>query len=333
MSAPLRYNDGNHLEEKVCPVEMFVPTLTQMLMMFVLIFVGFVLRRTRRLPENANVVMSRMELYAFTPALFLHSQMTKCTMENFSQHWPLMLQGLGVTLAGIALALPLSRLFVKKEGYTRFVYRYAMSFGNFGFMGNFIVLGVFGSDMFFLYGLFTLGMNILCNSYGLYILIPKEQGTSFAANLKKGILTPPVIATLCGMALGMTGAAQYLPEFFVKALDSAGNCQGPVAMLLAGFVVGGYSLKEMLLNKKVYIASAVRLILLPLAAVMLLRLLGAGHTAQVLTLIAVGTPLGLNTVVYPSAFGGDPKPGASMALISHTLSVISIPLMYLLLFG
>ena len=39
--------------------------------------------------------------------------------------------------------------------------------------------------------------------------------------------------------------------------------------------------------------------------------------------------LGLNTIVYPAAYGGDTKTGASMAMISHVLSVITIPLMYL----
>lgn len=314
-------------------MEVFSLTLTQMLLMFVLIALGFVLRKKRVLPENANVVMSRLETYAFTPSLLLYSQLTRCTVENFSQHWSLILTGFLVTLAGIALSFPLSRLFVKKPSYQRHVYQYAMSFGNFGFMGNFIVLGVFGSDMFFRYSLFTLGMNILCNSFGLYILIPKEKGASLLTNLKRGVLTPPVIAMLCGMALGLTGLGQYLPDFFLNALNSAGSCQGPVAMLLAGLVVGAYNLKEMLLNKKVYVASFVRLLILPALAVLLLRALGADNTVQLLALIAVGTPLGLNTVVYPSAYGGDPKPGASMALISHTLSVITIPVMYLLLFG
>ena len=40
-------------------------------------------------------------------------------------------------------------------------------------------------------------------------------------------------------------------------------------------------------------------------------------------------PLGLNTIVYPAAYGGDTKTGASMTMISHVLSVITIPLMYL----
>ena len=314
-------------------MEVFSLTLEQMLMMFALIALGFVLRKYRRLPENANVVMSKLEVNAFTPALLLYSQMTKCTVENFSRYWPLIIIGTLVTLGGIALSFPLSRLFVKEDNYRRKVYQYAMSFGNFGFMGNFIILGVFGSDMFFRYGLFTLGMNILCNSFGLYILIPKEKGARFMQSLKKGLLTPPIIAMLCGMVMGLTGVGKYLSAFILKALDSAGNCQGPVAMLLAGFVIGGYDMKEMLLNKKVYAASVVRLICLPALAVCMVKLLDGDQTMQILTLIAVGTPLGLNTVVFPSAYGGDPKPGASMTLISHTLSVATIPLMYLLMIG
>ena len=320
-------------------MEVFKLTLTQMLLMFVLMALGFALKKGKKLPDQAHVVMARLETYAFTPALMLYSQMTKCTVENFSVYWTLILAGFLVTLSAVLLSYPLSRLFVPHAGqsaaraYQRCVYQYAMGFGNFGFMGNFIILGVFGSDMFFRYGLFTLGMNIMSSSFGLYILIPKEQGASFAQNLKKGIFAPPIIAMICGMVLGLTGLSRYMPEFFIKALDSAGNCQGPVAMLLAGLVIGGYGMKEMLLNKKVYVASFMRLIVLPTAAVLIVRALGGDQGLQILTLIAVGTPLGLNTVVYPSAYGGDPKTGASMAMISHTLSVLTIPLMYLLLIG
>ena len=39
--------------------------------------------------------------------------------------------------------------------------------------------------------------------------------------------------------------------------------------------------------------------------------------------------LGMNTVVFPEAYGGDHEPGASMALISSALSVITVPLMYM----
>ena len=39
-------------------------------------------------------------------------------------------------------------------------------------------------------------------------------------------------------------------------------------------------------------------------------------------------PLGLNTVVFPAAYGGDTTPGAGMALVSHLILVITIPVMF-----
>ena len=248
-----------------------------------------------------------------------------------------MLYGLVLTLCAAVLSFPLAVLFIRKASgsaeltYQRRIYQYAMTFSNFGFMGNFIILGVWGSDGFFQYGLFTFVYSISCNSWGLYILIPKEKNAGLLANLKKGLLTPPIIALVAGIAIGLLDLTRFVPAFCLTALDKAAACQGPVAMLLAGFVIGGYNFKELILNKKVYVASFVRLIAIPAAVVLVLKALGVSQSIRILALIAFGTPLGLNTIVYPSAYGGDPKTGASMAMISHTLSVVTIPLMYLLL--
>ena len=102
-------------------------------------------------------------------------------------------------------------------------------------------------------------------------------------------------------------------------------------MILTGFVIGGYDLKKLLTKKRIYLASFLRLILLPALFILILWALGADHEILVLTLFAFGTPLGLNTVVFPAAYGGDTSIGASMAMISHTLCVATIPLMYALL--
>ena len=112
---------------------------------------------------------------------------------------------------------------------------------------------------------------------------------------------------------------------------------GPVAMLLAGFTIAGYSMLNMLKNKRIYTASLLRLVAIPamIIAVLfgvktVLGLLGMDidNSVLFLTLFAVGTPLGLNTVVFPEAYGGDAELGAGMTLISHTLCIITIPLMY-----
>ena len=50
----------------------------------------------------------------------------------------------------------------------------------------------------------------------------------------------------------------------------------------------------------------------------------------VLPLVLGAKKLGFNTVVIPSAYGKDTSTAAGMALISHTLSCITIPLIFLI---
>jgi len=317
-------------------MKIFNLTFEQMLMMFTLILVGFIIRKKSNLPENTGSVMAKLETFIFVPALSLFTQMTKCTVENFKDNWMLMLYGLIVVAFAVVISYPLSKCFVRKNAdlpensYQRNIYKYALTFGNYGFMGNFIILGVWGSDLFFKYSLFTFAVGILCHTWGLYILIPKDKNVSILDNFKKGILTPPTIALVSGMLIGILNITSYIPPFILKALDNAGNCQGPVAMVLAGFVIGGYNLKEFIVNKKVYIVSLFRLIIIPAVMMLLLKLTGTSDEIMTLALICFATPLGLNTIVYPAAYGGDTKTGAAMAVISHTLSVITIPLMYLI---
>lgn len=315
-------------------MDIFLLTLKQMLLIFFLIMVGFILRKKSILPENSGTVMAKMETWIFCPALSMVTQMRKCTVETFSDNATLILYGLAFVVCAIALSYPLSRLFVRNDktpesAYQRSIYKYALTFGNFSYAGNMIILDVWGEDVFFKYSLFIFFILIFCNSWGLYVLIPKDQGASLLRNLKKGLLTPPVIALTAGIILGLTGIAKYFPDFVTGALDSAGKCQGPVAMVLAGFIIGGYNFKELFLNAKVYIVAFVRLIGIPGVMMLVLKALGADDTLMTLALIAFATPLGMNTIVFPAAYGGDTKTGASMTMISQVLSVITIPLMYL----
>jgi len=314
----------------------FNNTLVQMMTMFTLISLGYLLRKKKVFPESSGITMARMETFIFVPALSLFVQMTRCNVENFKENFSLMLYGLVIVVSSIIIAYPLSKCFVKKgdnspgNSYQRNIYKYTLTFGNYGFMGNYIVLGVWGNEFLYKYLLFTFLVGIFCNSWGLYILIPKEQNASIWKNLKKGLITPPIIALVTGVILGLLDFDKFIPQFILNALENAGNCQGPVAMILAGFVIGGYNFKELISNKKVYVATFLRLIVIPSVIMLILRFIGTSEEIMTLALIAFATPLGLNTIVYPAAYGGDTQTGASMAMISHTLSVITIPLMYLI---
>ena len=315
---------------------MFQMTLTQMLTMFSFILVGYLLRKAKILPEDSGVTMARLETYLFCPALTLSSMIAYCTVENFVQSWTLMLYGAAACLAFILVALPVSKLFVPKaksaaEEYQRNIYRYGLSFANYGFVGTYLILGLFGKEMVFKYSMFCFIVGIFCTGYGLYLLIPKAEGASVWQNVKKGLVAPPMVATFVGIFLGLTGFSRFVPAFLVTMFDNAGACQGPVAMVLAGFVIAGFPLREIVFNKKVYLATFLRMVAIPTVLVLALSLLRAPVELRILALFCFGSPLGLNTIVYPQTYGGDVKTGAAMASISHTLAVVVIPVMYFLL--
>ncbi len=311
-------------------------TLSQMLMIFSFIAVGFMLEKSRVLPDNSQTALSRLELYAFFPAMNFYNMLTRCTVSSLKSNAKYMLYGLAITLAAMLAAYPISKLFVKdvsekkEKDYQRNIFKYALTFGNFGFMGNFIVLGIWRQDGLFKYLMFTFFPTVICNSWGLYILTPKEHNTAGVKAMLKRIFTPSVIAIILGIGCGILDLQKYFPEFIISALSNASACMGPVAMLLSGIAIGKYKFKELISVKRIYAVTALRLIFIPAVILLILKVIGTEAEIVTLALIAFAAPLGLNTVVFPAAYGGNVKIGASMAFVSHLLSVITVPVMYYL---
>jgi len=308
-------------------LETFQATLSPMLVMFLFIVIGFICNKKGLLPENAATVLSKLENYVLVPALIINTFMRYCTVASLQQQYRSVLYCLIALVAALLISLPLSRAFAKGD-YERNVYKYALTFGNFSFMGNAIVPAILGDDMLYVYMLYILPLNVAVYTWGLMILIPKGEKKG---NPLKSLFNPIFISILIGAVLGLIGALEYIPSFLTSAISSCASCMGPLAMILTGFVIGGFDLKKLLTKKRIYLASALRLILLPALFIGLLLLCGADRQILLLTLFAFGTPLGLNTVVFPAAYGGDASTGASMAIISHTLCIVTIPIMYSLL--
>jgi predicted permease len=318
-------------------MEVFNLTLNQMLMMFTFILIGYILRKAKVLPEASVTTMSKLETFVFVPSLTLSNWMENCTVSTLKENYIHILYGLAIVLFSLFVAYPLSKLFVRNYreslelDYKRNLYKYAFTFGNFGFVGNFIVLGVWGSEGLFKYLMFTLCISLICGSWGLLVLIPKEKSEAFSLkSILKRMITPPIVALFIGLMAGLFNAKAYIPNFFLDVLSKSSSCMGPVAMLLAGFVIGGYEFRNLLSDKKVYLAAILRLTVLPAIIVLILKMLNTREDIITYALICFGTPLGLNTIIYPGSFGGETRAGASMVMISHVLSVITIPIMYLI---
>ena len=302
----------------------FQSSVTPMLMMFTCILTGYVLHKLKLLPENSDAVLAKLETYALVPALNISTFMNYCTVESLVAHRSSMIVSAALIVIAILISYPLSKIF-SKDSYQRNIYKYALAFGNFGFLGNAIVPIILGEEFLYPYLLFSLPLNAMCYLWGLSVLIPSGNNKS---NIFKNLLNPCVISIVIGAVLGLTGMQPIIPAFFELALSNLSSCMGPIAMVLTGFVVAKYSFGELLKKPFVYLATLFRLIVLPTAFLAALYLLNADALAMKMCLFAIATPLGLNTVVFPSAYGKDASTGASMALISHVFCVITIPLLY-----
>lgn len=303
-------------------MQVFTATLNQMLVLFIFMALGFFLNKKRLLSLDDSVVLSKLETYAFVPCLVFSVFYKYCTVENFKQKWTYMLYGAAVMAVSLPIGIVLAKFFAK-DGYLKKIYTYSFAVANFSFMGNAVVLGVFGEKVLFDYMIFTLPLNLYVYSIGTASLIPTEKSGKLSV---KTFVNPIFIALILGAVCGLLSVP--LPKFITTAISSAGACMSPLAMLLTGFVIGEYSLKTLASDKKVYLASVIRLIILPSAFMAVLLLLKTDKDIIRVALCATAMPLGLNTVVFPAAYGGDTTPGAGMALVSHLISVITIPVMF-----
>ena len=303
-------------------MEVFSATLNQMFVLFTFMALGYFLNFKGILPLNTSLAVSRLETNVLVPCLVFNTFYKYCTVENMKVKWLYIVYGTAIMLVSIVLGVVLAKLFAK-EDYLRKIYTYSFAVANFSFMGNAVVLGIFGEDVLFDYMIFTLPLCLYVYSFGTASLIPKEKDKGFSF---KVFLNPICISMLLGAVAGLSGLP--LPKFLVTSIAQAGACMSPLAMILTGFIVANYSFKTLATKGRIYVASFLRLIVIPLTFVLVLKLLKTDSTIIMLTLCATAMPLGLNTVVFPAAYGGDTTPGASMALISHVLSIITIPIMF-----
>ena len=299
----------------------FTSTLTQVLSLFAIIVIGYILYKADVVPKNTDTVLSRLLSLVMLPALCFKTLISNLTADVISYKWPFLVFGLAAVSFSYIIAILLSKVFTKDK-YQRHIYTYSFTIANLGYMGYTLIGSVFGSEMLANMLIFAVPFNIFIYTVGYSTLRGYEKVTL------KSLVNPVCIALLLGAVIGLTGIK--LPAFVVDVADTLGDCMGPTAMLVTGFVIAQYKLLDLLKNYRIYIASVLRLIVLPTVIVLLLKLCGASKEIIIVALGSTAMPLGLNTVVFPASCGKDTTTGASMALISNVMGVITIPLIFML---
>lgn len=306
----------------------FNATIQQMLFLFLLIILGYLLAKMKLVPENAQNTLSKLENYVFIPALCMGTFTKNFTVNTLVNNRTLLLISFLIELVVIPISIVVVKL-LSKDKYTQNIFLYGLCFPNFGFMGNAIVSALF-PEWFMEYLIFCLVLQIFLYLWGIPVLLlgETEQKSSILMRLKN-LINPMFICMILGMIWGVSGLET--PTFAQSILDSLGACMSPIAMLLTGMVIAKSKLSEVLSHKNIYAISVVRLIVYPLIFLAVARLFKLEGILLACGLCSLSMPLGLNTIVIPSAYGKDTTKASGMTIVSHLLACITIPLFFMFL--
>ena len=301
----------------------FLTTLSKVSVLLIFIGLGYLLRRAKKLPDNAGRVLSLLTTLVFSPAYTIKNLSASLTLEKIGSQVALIGYGTIIVLATIGLAFVMAKPLARND-FERRSYVYAFCIPNFGYFGYPLVEGVFGSEVLSQLMLFCLPMSIACNTFG-YLLFVKDGKLTFKDILKM----PVIVAVFIGMAIGLSGL--QLPPLISDVLTTAGNCMSPSSMLLAGFVLGGFALKDLFKGGRSYMMSAIRLLGIPALVGGVLFLLGVREMYLALPIMILCMPLGLNLVVFPESLGIDASDNAKMCFVCNLLTIAVLPFIFALL--
>ena len=163
----------------------------------------------------------------------------------------------------------------------------------------------------------------------LEIRLVVERIIFFRINIKKVFVNPVTISLVIGLFLFITGIK--LPGVINSTMAGVAALNTPAAMIVLGYYLSCVRIRDLLLNPSLYLASFVRLIIIPLLTLLVLYIIPAGHgQIGMITLIAAATPVGTSTAIFAQKFGQDYERAVCMVCLSTLFSIITMPVvMYL----
>lgn len=141
-------------------------------------------------------------------------------------------------------------------------------------------------------------LNLLQWTYGIVIITRRKD----MINIKKVFVNPVTISLVIGLFLFITGIK--LPGVINSTMAGVAALNTPAAMIVLGYYLSCVRICDLLLNPSLYLASFVRLIIIPLLTLLVLYIIPVGHgQIGMITLIAAATPVGTSTAIFAQKFG------------------------------
>ena len=291
----------------------------QMLALLIMIGAGYFMAKKEMMDAHTNTQMSKMIVNVFNPMLILSSAANSAGLVPLGTIGLVGIIALGMFAVFVVTGMVLSPFF-DKIPEQRKIFQEMFVFSNLGFIGIPVVSSILGEEYVVYVTEFLLIYTIVFYTYGVALMDGK-----FSPSSLKSMFNPGTISGLLALLIIVCGI--QLPGFIKTAVTYLGNVTSPMALVAVGFTLAHSDLKKIFCQPRLYVFSAIKLLLLPLAMLPLLKLITGDQALISVCIVMFGMPIGNMPLILGTQKGSAPGTGGAAIILTTILCVFTIPVL------
>ena len=306
----------------------FMTVFNQIAILSLMIIAGYIVMKFGILNDQLNKGLSSLVLKVTLPAMIIKSMQFEFSREVLLTSFKMIVLSLFVHGIAILISYVVPKL-LKEQTTKGDVIQFMLVFSNVGYMGYPVIYAIYGDMGVFYAALFNIPFNVLIWTLGVTIMTRNSQRGSGKLDYRKVLMNPGIIAVALGFSLFLLSIK--IPYVIYETLHGIGEMTVPLSMLVVGAMLGEMPLREVFNEGKLIVVSVVRLVVIPLITLMVLSLMGFEGMLLGVPVVITGMPAAANTAVFSTLYDAAPHFASKGVFITTLLSMITIPLLSLLL--
>lgn len=304
----------------------FNEILMQMITLFILIIVGYVVSKLDILDLDTNKKISAFILKVSCPALILNSVMSGEITANSKTI-------ISMTVCAICLYafLVIISFFIPKlmdvKGNDKYSYMFMTIFSNVGFMGFPVIESIYGTGAIFFASIFNMPFNLLAYTIGID-LSAKSGGKIEKMTLKK-CFNAGVISSLLAIIIFVFNIK--FPAFIVRPVALVGSLTTPLSMIVIGVSLSAIRIRDVFDSFRMYVFTVVKLVIIPILVYLILKPFNLEPIVLGVTVVIAAMPVATNAVIMATEFEGNVELATKGVFLTTLISVFTIPVVTLFL--
>lgn len=294
-----------------------------MVILFTIVVLGYALCKLGYMGDKFDQKLSSIVIDVTCPALILSSVMG-AELPDRSLILPLLGIGFLTYILLLVFGFWVPR-FVAKSRDEQGMVGFALMFANVGFIGYPIVSAIFGPKAVFYAALLNIPNTFFIFTAGVMLVKGEHNMKSLSA---KVLFSPAMIAAF--VAALMVAFGVRTPDIIARPVTMVGNITIPAALMVIGSSMARLPLKEIIGSPKVYVASLLRLVVVPLSVYFLFRFCGVSDVINNINTVIIAMPVASYGTMFCLKYGRNPSLMTEMTFVTTLGSILTIPLITLL---